>query len=89
MEPMVVGLLAIFRFGFDRTTRVLGSVEVVPIESLATLGTGIRWLLRGVTRSSEGCGSAVSTPEDNGSHQRISFVRCLVAVEALFSFQRL
>jgi hypothetical protein len=45
-----------------------GCVEAVLVGSLATLGTGgfIRLLLRGVTQSGEGCGSAASTPEDNG-----------------------
>jgi hypothetical protein len=63
-------LLATFRSGFDRTVRFEGSVEAVLAGSIATLETGgyIRLLLRGVIRSGggEGCGSAVSTPEDNG-----------------------
>ena len=67
-ELLVVRLLATFRSGFDRTARLGGSVETVLVGSLATLGTGgcIRLLLRGVTRSGEGCGSAASTPEESG-----------------------
>jgi len=67
---VVVGLLAIFRFSFDRTSRFEGFVDAVVVRSLDTLGTGysIRLLLCGTARlgGGEGCGSTVSTPEDNG-----------------------
>ena len=65
---MVFRLLETFRSGFDRTARFEGPVEAVLAGSLATLGTGgcIRLLLRGVTRSSEGCGFAAFTLGDNG-----------------------
>jgi hypothetical protein len=68
VELLVVRLPATFRSGFDWTARLEGSVEAVLVGSLATLGIGgfIHLLLRGVTRSGEGCGSAASTPEDNG-----------------------
>jgi hypothetical protein len=65
---LVVRLPATFRSSFDWTARLEGSVEAVLVGSLATLGIGgfIRLLLHGVTQSSEGCGSAASTPEGNG-----------------------
>lgn len=56
-----------FCSGFDRIARLEGSVEAVLVGCSAIIGIGgcIRLLLRRVTWSGEGCGSAVSIPEDN------------------------
>jgi hypothetical protein len=72
---LVDRLLATFRSAFNRTARLVGSVEAVLARSLATLGTGgcIRLLLRGVIRSGEGCGSATSTSEDRGKPSEDTF----------------
>jgi hypothetical protein len=62
-------LLVTFGSGFDRTVRLEGFEDAVPVGSLDMLGTGgcIRLLLHGVIWSGEGegCGSVASTPEDN------------------------
>ena len=67
---LVVGFLAMFRSGFDRTARREGPIGTVLVGSLATPGIGgfIRLLLRGATRSveTETCGSAAPKPGDDG-----------------------
>ena len=74
-ELLVARLPATFCSGFDRTARLEGFVEAVLVGFLAILGIGgfIRVLLRGVTRSGEGCGSAASTPEGNGRSPEDTF----------------
>lgn len=62
-----------FRFGFGRTTRVLGSVQAVPVRSLATLGAVVGSFcfcaeLRGLDWA-----AVLLTPEDNGKSSEDTF----------------
>jgi hypothetical protein len=84
-------LLATFRSGFDRTASFEGSVEAVLAAFLATLKTGGYIVSFSVEDQAEARAAVLLYPHQKtmASHQRTRFVRCSIAVEGPFSYQRL